>query len=192
MIVVLYHTHTHMADQSAAAAPAATRMVVLTPGVRGKPGAVPVRVTRAQAEMSGLVKEMLRESDDDDEPDIPLPNISNDVLAQVVKFMAMQENDPIGEIEKPIKSTKMAEITLSWAAAFVDALSLVDELYPLILAANYLDFAALLDLCCAKLASKMKGKTPAQIRTEFNIENDFTPEEEEELRKEDQWVEVDA
>jgi hypothetical protein len=32
------------------------------------------------------------------------------------------------------------------------------------------------------------GKTPEEIRKTFNIKNDFTPEEEEEVRKENQWA----
>jgi S-phase kinase-associated protein 1 len=34
----------------------------------------------------------------------------------------------------------------------------------------------------------IKGKTPDEIRKKFNIENDFTPEEEEEVRRENQWA----
>jgi S-phase kinase-associated protein 1 len=34
----------------------------------------------------------------------------------------------------------------------------------------------------------IKGKTPEEIRKIFNIENDFTPEEEEEVRRENQWA----
>lgn len=34
----------------------------------------------------------------------------------------------------------------------------------------------------------IKGKTPEEIRKTFNIENDFTPEEEEQIRKENEWV----
>ena len=33
-----------------------------------------------------------------------------------------------------------------------------------------------------------KGKTPEEIRKTFNIRNDFTPEEEEEVRRENQWA----
>ena len=32
------------------------------------------------------------------------------------------------------------------------------------------------------------GKTPEEIRKTFNIRNDFTPEEEEEVRRENQWA----
>ena len=45
----------------------------------------------------------------------------------------------------------------------------------MILAANYMDIKSLLDLCCAKVASMIKGKTTEEIRKTFNIKNDFTP-----------------
>ena len=38
--------------------------------------------------------------------------------------------------------------------------------------------ALLVAVCCAQVASMMKGKTAEQIRKTFNIVNDFTPEEE--------------
>jgi S-phase kinase-associated protein 1 len=34
----------------------------------------------------------------------------------------------------------------------------------------------------------IKGKTVEEIRTIFHIENDFTPEEEEEIRRENKWA----
>lgn len=33
----------------------------------------------------------------------------------------------------------------------------------------------------------IKGNTPEEIRKAFNIKNDFTTEEEEEVRRENQW-----
>jgi S-phase kinase-associated protein 1 len=46
----------------------------------------------------------------------------------------------------------------------------------------------LLDLTCLTVANMIKGKTPDEIRQTFNIENDFTPEEEEECRRENSWA----
>eukprot|EP00210_Caulerpa_lentillifera_P006803 g6502.t1 len=61
-------------------------------------------------------------------------------------------------------------------------------LYELILAANYLNITTLLDLCCQTVANMIKGKTPEEIRRTFGIKNDFTPEEEEEVRRENMWA----
>mgnify|MGYP003307009778 CR=1 FL=1 len=61
-------------------------------------------------------------------------------------------------------------------------------LFELILAANYLNIKELLDLTCLTVANMIKGKTPEEIRKTFNIVNDFTPEEEEQVRRENQWA----
>ncbi|VAH54324.1 unnamed protein product [Triticum turgidum subsp. durum] len=66
----------------------------------------------------------------------------------------------------------------------VDQATLLD----LILAANYLNIKGLLDLTCQTVADMIKGKTPEEIRKTFNIKNDFTPEEEAEIRRENQWA----
>ena len=57
------------------------------------------------------------------------------------------------------------------------------------LVANYLDIKGLLDVTCKTVANMIKGKTPEDIRKIFNIKNDFTPSEEEQVRKENEWCE---
>lgn len=37
------------------------------------------------------------------------------------------------------------------------------------------------------VADMIKGKTPEQIRAEFDIENDFSPEQLEEVRRDNAW-----
>merc|ERR1712166_261969 len=67
-----------------------------------------------------------------------------------------------------------------------------ETLFSLILAANYLDIKPLLDLTRKTVADYIKQcKTPQEIRRRFNIKNDFTPEEEEEVRKENAWCRSD-
>ncbi|GJY40736.1 SKP1-like protein 1A [Tanacetum coccineum] len=63
-----------------------------------------------------------------------------------------------------------------------------DTLFNLILAANYLNIKSLLDLTCQTVADMIKGYTPEKIRKTFNIKNDFTPEEEEEVKRENTWA----
>ena len=81
----------------------------------------------------------------------------------------------------------MADNVQSWYAEFVD----LDQelLFEIVNAANYMEMKPLLDLTCAAVASLIKGKSPADIRKTFNIVNDFTPEEEAQVREENKWCE---
>jgi S-phase kinase-associated protein 1 len=80
----------------------------------------------------------------------------------------------------------MADVVQQWYADYVN----VEQglLFELILAANYMDIKPLLDLTCATVASMIKGKTPEEIRTTFNIVNDLSPEEEAQVREENRWI----
>lgn len=62
-------------------------------------------------------------------------------------------------------------------------------MFEIILAANYLDIKPLLDLGCRTVAGMMKGKSAEEIRKLFNIKNDFTAEEEAQIRRENEWAE---
>ena len=63
-----------------------------------------------------------------------------------------------------------------WYADYINVEK--EELFELIMASNYLDINPLLELACAKAGSLIKNKSIEEIRKFFNIENDFTPEEE--------------
>lgn len=144
-----------------------------------------LRVKRSVIAQSVLVKTMLDGECDADK--IPLPNVKFDMLVKVVEFLTHTATTTLDEIEKPIKSSDMKEIVSAWQADFID-LSRA-EIFDVILAANYMDIQPLLDLACAKVASMLRGKTPEQIRVDFDIVNDFTPEEEERIREENKWAE---
>mmetsp|Transcript_3145 Transcript_3145/g.6302 ORF Transcript_3145/g.6302 Transcript_3145/m.6302 type:complete len:161 (+) Transcript_3145:523-1005(+) len=140
------------------------------------------------AKMSELVKTMIPEDEDDSEAqEIPLPNVKSQILGKVLEFCKHYATEPMNEIEKPLKSANMGEVVQDWYATYVDVEQ--EVLFELILAANYMDIKPLLDLTCATVASMIKGKTPEEIRKTFNIVNDFTPEEEAQVREENKWCE---
>lgn len=130
---------------------------------------------------------IITEDNEDDTPEIPLPNVKADVLKKVIEFCEHHKEEPMTEIEKPLKSQQMSEVVQKWYADFVNVEQVL--LFELILAANYMDIKPLLDLTCATVASMIKGKTPEEIRTTFNISNDFSPEEEAQVREENKWCE---
>jgi len=142
-------------------------------------------VPKKVAEMAGLVKMMVEDSDANE--DVPLSDVKSAVLAKVIEFCKHHVDQRLPEIEKPLRSNNLAEIVPEWDAKFVDIEQ--EVLFELILAANYMDIKSLLDLTCAKVASMIKGKTPEQIRKTFNIRNDFTPEEEAQIIEENKWCE---
>ena len=109
------------------------------------------------------------------------------MLSKVIEYCKHHVDTPPAAIAKPLKSSNLAEIVSEWDAKFVDIEQ--ELLFELILAANYMDIKPLLELTCAKVASMIKGKTPEEIRKTFNIVNDFTPEEERQVREENKWCE---
>uniref|UniRef100_A0A2I3HFI0 S-phase kinase-associated protein 1 n=1 Tax=Nomascus leucogenys TaxID=61853 RepID=A0A2I3HFI0_NOMLE len=62
-------------------------------------------------------------------------------------------------------------------------------LFLLLLPANYLDIKGLLDVTCKTVANMIKEKSPEKIRKTSNTKNDFTEEEETQVRQENQRCE---
>lgn len=64
----------------------------------------------------------------------------------------------------------------------------VETLIDLMLVADFLAHQGLLELTCQATADYIKDMSPEEVRTLFNIENDLTPEQEAELRRENAWA----
>lgn len=140
------------------------------------------------AKASVTIKTMLEDlgMDEEEEEVVPLPNVNAAILRKVIQWASHHKDDPAPPEDDEKKEKRTDDIS-SWDADFLK----VDQgtLFELILAANYLDIKGLLDVTCKTVANMIKGKTPEEIRKTFNIKNDFTPSEEEQVRKENEWCE---
>lgn len=118
---------------------------------------------------------------------VPLPNVTEPVLQKIIEWCEHHRNDPLPTAEDDNESRKKTTDIDEWDQKYMQ----VDQemLFEIILAANYMDIKALLDVGCKTVANMIKGKSPEEIRKTFNITNDFTPEEEEQIRRENEWAE---
>ncbi|CAK9143847.1 unnamed protein product [Ilex paraguariensis] len=129
------------------------------------------------------IKHMIEDDCADDT--IPLPNVTSTILSKVIEYckkhaVAPKSDDHVSDADNDLKS---------FDADFVkDLKDDQNTLFDLILAANYLDIKSLLDLTCQTVADMMKGKSIEEIRKTFHIKNDYTPEEEDEVRRQNQWA----
>ena len=140
------------------------------------------------ARMSVTLRTMLDDlgiEEDDGEP-IPVQNVNSSILRKVIQWCTYHKNDPPTPDDDDNREKRTDDIS-SWDADFLK----VDQgtLFEIILAANYLDIKGLLDVTCKTVANMIRGKTPEEIRKTFNIKNDFTPQEEEQIRRENEWCE---
>mmetsp|Transcript_16350 Transcript_16350/g.19615 ORF Transcript_16350/g.19615 Transcript_16350/m.19615 type:complete len:158 (+) Transcript_16350:3-476(+) len=138
-------------------------------------------VDQEVAKQSTMIRNMIEDAGID--CPVPLSNVTSKILAMVVEYCSYHVN--ASKIDDSKKTPK--EDIDAWDTEFVK----VDKatLFELILAASDLNIKNLLDLTCFTLSDKfIKGKTPEEIRTTFNIKTEVTPEEEEELKRENQWA----
>ena len=142
-----------------------------------------MQISAKAAQRSQLVKGIIEDYPDDAE--VPLNNVKSNILKKIKEYLEhYQDSDP-KEIERPLASQNYQDCVEPWDYEFINVD--LDLIFEIILAANYMDIKPLLELASSKIASIIKGKTPEEIRKTFNIQNDFTPEEEQQIRDENQW-----
>jgi S-phase kinase-associated protein 1 len=132
---------------------------------------------------SQTIKHMI-EDNCADETGIPIPNVTGKIMAMVIEYCKkhVDSDAGTGSFDENNASDELKKFDTEFVK--VDQ----ETIFDLILAANYLDIKSLFDLTCMTVADMIKGKTPEEIRKTFNIINDYSPEEEEEVRRENQWA----
>ena len=140
------------------------------------------QLSEAEATQSATIKQLIDDAGTDNP--IPLMNVDSQTFEKVKEWLAYRAEHPLEDVD-PTTPTELDE----WSEAFVEVGDNKEQLFALVMAANYLDIKALLDVSAQSIANLIKGKTTEEIRQLFNIENDWTPEEEEQVRREHEWCE---
>ncbi|KAG4076333.1 hypothetical protein HA402_005776 [Bradysia odoriphaga] len=143
----------------------------------------------AIAKCSDTIKRMLEDCGIEEEENtlIPVPNVRADILRKVLEFADHHKDDkePVDDDEN--NANTQADEIPQWDENFLK----VDQgtLFELVMAANFLNAKGLLDVTCKTVANMMRGKTPEEIRQTFNIQCDFDDDENERIRRENEWCE---
>ncbi|XP_049626877.1 S-phase kinase-associated protein 1-like [Suncus etruscus] len=141
------------------------------------------------AKQSVTIKAMLEDLGRDDEGEdvsAPLPNVNAATLKKFIQCCTHHKDDSPPPEDDENKEKQTNDIPV-WDQEFlkVDQGTLLER----ILAASCLDVKGLLDVTCETAANMMKGKTPKEIHKTFHTKNDFTEEEEAQVRKENRCCE---
>ncbi|OVA19530.1 SKP1 component [Macleaya cordata] len=162
-------------------------------------------IDESVAVQSDLIKQMIDVDcvDADTHQIIPLPEVKTDILSKVIEYckkhessssskkiiIEEEEEDEDDEDSKKIKKERLEkeEKIRKWDEEFMKQMD-HKAIFDIILAANYMNIKSLMDLGCQTIADLINGKKAEEIREIFGIKNDFTPEEEEEIKRENQWT----
>eukprot|EP00158_Paraphelidium_tribonemae_P001138 Partr_v1_DN24012_c1_g1_i3_m34694 putative s-phase kinase-associated protein len=142
------------------------------------------QLDRSIAVNSLLLRNILQDMGDSDNVVIPLPNIQSDIFSKMLQWLEHHKTD---SLDSSSGAALIAQGGDTWDDLFLTSCD-KDTLFKIILAANYLDIKPLLDLGCRILASYMRGREPEDIRQLFGLTNDFSPEEEDRIRQENEWT----
>lgn len=124
------------------------------------------------------------EAEGDTEP-VPIPNVRGTVLKKIFTWAEHYKDEPVANEEEDGEAN--SEGISPWDADFFNVEP--NLLFELIHAANYLDVRGLLKAASLVVVNMIRGKSAEEVRNILGIENDFTPEEEEALKRDNEWCE---
>jgi len=129
-----------------------------------KDGKTSFEVDKKHAFVSNLVKTSLE--NDTSASSLDIPGVSGPILEKVVEYVNHHKGVEPPIIEKPLRSKVLKDVCQDkWDAEYIDKIGENRQnLYDLILAANYMDIKSLLHLGCAKVASLIKGQPLEKIK----------------------------
>lgn len=140
----------------------------------------PVDTTAEVACIAARIRSQVLGSSGGDVTEIRVP-VKRATLGKVCEYMKYHSDIPPGDIRTPLASENLLECgATKWDVNFikVDRNMLVELLY----AASALDIPTLCLLAKARASTMMVGKSPEEIRKDYNFSNDLPKSEEKEIR----------
>lgn len=93
-----------------------------------------IEVDLEVAQQSVILKNMIEDTGKDGE--IPLPNLKVSILKKIIEFCEHYRESKLAPMEKPLRTSNLAEIVDEWYANFID-LEKMDDLIDVVVASNF-------------------------------------------------------
>eukprot|EP01063_Lacrimia_lanifica_P021462 TRINITY_DN2881_c0_g1_i1.p1 TRINITY_DN2881_c0_g1~~TRINITY_DN2881_c0_g1_i1.p1 ORF type:complete len:188 (+),score=117.23 TRINITY_DN2881_c0_g1_i1:76-639(+) len=151
-------------------------------------------IDRECVKMVHLFTEFLEDAEEGTQIELPLQEVDSEAFRCVYAYLDMYRNKEPEKLEKPLKDDlKNLVSPEDWAYVTQTLLEDGDEkkhdkLFWTLKAINFMQIEPLRDLCCAAIANMLRGKGEKEIMELFNLNEPFTPEEEEKLYQEYEWL----
>lgn len=149
------------------------------------------KVPLSAARMSVTISNFLDDMGEDSQP-IPitwLPECPIRIFDMIVEYMIHYRNDPTKFVRELDEKDKETGPLCSYDKRLVERCS-INELFGMMIMANFLDLSVLLDLLAYRVSTFLKGKTPEEIRKTFNITSNLSREEHIEMTRDIGWMET--
>jgi len=143
-----------------------------------------VKVISEIVNISGFFSEI-----EDTTENVPLAGLNENILSKILEFIELYKISPLNNIQKPLQYNNLIENGIQ--KEYVDYIESMDisMLFHICNGAYFLLIKPLLDLCNARIALMVKGKTPLELKEIFMISAPYNPPNETELREKNKWAE---
>lgn len=150
-------------------------------------------VDLATSQQMGLIKNMLEALSPtvgDQIEVIPVPTVRGTILTKVLSWCNHYRDEEVREQTNRDKSWRQSYTVNEWDAEFLREMK-KDEVFELMVAANYLHVQNLLDAACKTVAILIEDKSPKSIRKMFGIKADLSKSEQTQIEAENKLLVMD-
>ena len=148
-------------------------------------------VARQNQTIRTMLDDLGIDEDADSEDTIPLPNeeVTGPVFKKALEWCEKNRGKPDYNREEDDSKKEYVSINQlnDWEKDYIKMT--VDEMFPILFLANFLEIKGLIELMVKAVALQIQGKTVEEIRKAFHVEDPkWTAEELKKLEEENAWA----
>ncbi|KAJ8133092.1 hypothetical protein O1611_g533 [Lasiodiplodia mahajangana] len=140
-----------------------------------------VQASLQAVKQSIMLRTMFEDLDMPSDTEIPIPEVSGKILEKCMEWCEKHREDP-----HPLPEE--TKVLPEWDAKFFSDIHESQVVVGLINAANYLDIPLLLQYGISILVLRIQNMTTKEMCQYLNIDTDFTPEQVEQIWKDNEWA----